>query len=128
MTNTTDDQSRLHGVSSTRADPKYPLPAWFLGPKAEQAHVWSELLTYVFQDYVHWRRNYFPDDPVTISRRQQRAYAEWRDLLAYKLDVLLNKLKSDMPFHSPRYVAHMTSELTLPGVLGYLTGFFYNPN
>ncbi|MCA9778791.1 MAG: hypothetical protein KC800_18810, partial [Candidatus Eremiobacteraeota bacterium] len=45
-----------------------PTTAWFLGPKAEQGDLWESLLTYVFRDYVHWRRNYYPGDPVTITR------------------------------------------------------------
>lgn len=41
---------------------------------------------------------------------------------------MLNQLKSHFPFFSPRYVAHMLSEQTLPSVLGYFAGMLYNPN
>ncbi len=111
-------------------DPAYPLAAWFLGPRAENAAVWQELLDYIFQDYVHWRRNYFPTDPVVVNRVQRRSdsHEAWVDTLTAALDETLNKLKQHFPFHSPRYIAHMLSEQTLPSVLGYFAGMLFNPN
>ena len=111
-------------------DPAYPLAAWFLGPRAENAAVWQELLDYIFQDYVHWRRNYFPSDPVVVNRVQRRSdsHEAWVDTLTASLDATLNKLKQHFPFHSPRYIAHMLSEQTLPSVLGYFAGMLFNPN
>lgn len=107
-----------------------PLHAWFLGPKAEHADLWQELLSYTFQDYAHWRRNYFPGDPVTISRvrRREPETSSWTDGLTTHLDRALNDLKAHFPFYSPRYIAHMLSEQTLPSVLGYFAGMLYNPN
>lgn len=102
--------------------------AWFLGPKAEQGDLWEGLLTYVFRDYVHWRRNYYPGDPVTISRRQMARQADWVDELHTTLDKVLGELKAHFPFYSPRYVGHMLSEQTLPSVLGYFAAMLYNPN
>ncbi|MDB4912730.1 MAG: Pyridoxal-dependent decarboxylase [Gemmatimonadetes bacterium] len=58
-----------------------PLAAWFLGPKAEQSQVWEELLGRVFDDYIHWRRNYFPQDPIVISRERQHTHERWFDAL-----------------------------------------------
>jgi glutamate/tyrosine decarboxylase-like PLP-dependent enzyme len=42
--------------------------------------------------------------------------------------MVLNQLKADYPFYSPRYIAHMLSEQSLPSVLGYFAGMLYNPN
>lgn len=33
-----------------------------------------------------------------------------------------------VPFFSPRYAAHMLSEVSMPAMLGYLMALFYNPN
>ncbi len=117
-------------IALRQRDPAYPLAAWFLGPRAENAAVWRELLDYIFQDYVHWRRNYFPSDPVVVNRVQRRSasHEAWVDTLTASLDATLNKLKQHFPFHSPRYIAHMLSEQTLPSVLGYFAGMLFNPN
>jgi len=121
-----DNQS----ATSTEADRSYPLAAWFLGPRAENAEVWQELIDLIFQDHVHWRRNYFPSDPVVLSRVDRRSdyHQDWFDSLVANLESQLNELKNHFPFHSPRYVAHMLSEQTLPSVLGYFAGMLYNPN
>ncbi|MDH4132609.1 MAG: pyridoxal-dependent decarboxylase, partial [Gemmatimonadota bacterium] len=108
----------------------FPLTAWFLGPRAENAVAWSELLDHIFTDYVHWRRNYFPADPWIVGRVRRRSdeHESWYDWLTSHLDVILAELKYHFPFHSPRYNAHMLSELSLPAVLGYFAGLLYNPN
>jgi glutamate/tyrosine decarboxylase-like PLP-dependent enzyme len=113
-----------------RRDAEYPLSAWFLGPRAENASVWTELLDHIFQDYVHWRRNYFPTDPWIVGRLRRRSpeHESWLDLLTGHLDAILSELKYHFPLHSPRYNAHMVSEQSLPAVLGYFAGLLYNPN
>lgn len=110
--------------------PSHPLAAWFLGPRAENAPIWEELLTYIFRDYIHWRRNYFPTDPVVVDRVRRRSdsHEAWVDNLTTSLDLILNELKRHYPFHSPRYIAHMLSEQTLPSFLGYFAGMLFNPN
>lgn len=105
-----------------------PLAAWFLGPKAEHGATWAEMLSYILQDYLHWRRNYFPQDQVVISRVRRRKHEYWFDKLHTNLDATLNQLKANFPFYSPRYLAHMLSEQTLPSVLGYFAGMLYNAN
>src|SRR5690606_5869297 len=44
------------------------------------------------------------------------------------LILLLSELKMDVPFFSPRYVAHMTGDLSLPGLIGYDAVLLYNSN
>ncbi len=111
-------------------EPAYPLTAWFLGPRAENAPVWTELFDHIFQDYIHWRRNYFPADPWIVGRLRRRSpeHEAWLDTLTSQLDAILSELKYHFPLHSPRYNAHMTSEQSLPAVLGYFAGLLYNPN
>jgi glutamate/tyrosine decarboxylase-like PLP-dependent enzyme len=104
------------------------LTAWFLGPKAEHFDLWQSSFDYIFQDYANWRRNYFPKDPVVVTRERRRGQYEWIDKLNGALDVMLAALKAHYPFYSPRYIAHMLSEQSLPSVLGYFAGMLYNPN
>jgi glutamate/tyrosine decarboxylase-like PLP-dependent enzyme len=105
-----------------------PLAAWFLGPKSEHGDLWAKFFSDVLQDYLHWRRNYFPTDRAVISPQRQREHKEWFDRLRAELDAILGELKAHFPFYSPRYVAHMLSEQTLPAVLGYFAVMLYNPN
>lgn len=117
----------------TRADLKnmqeeFPVGAGFLGLKAEHGHTWTDILNYILQDYIHWRRNYFPEDEQILDRATRRAYESWFDVLSNELDKVLNQLKADYPFYSPRYQGHMVSETLVSGVVGYFAGMLYNPN
>lgn len=118
----------MNDNNNDRSKNDLPISAWFLGPKAEHGGALLDWLTYIVQDYMHWRRNYFPTDPVVISRERRRAHGAWQDQLNTKLDSILNNLKADYPFYSPRYIAHMTSEQMIPSLLGYFAGMLYNPN
>jgi glutamate/tyrosine decarboxylase-like PLP-dependent enzyme len=111
---------------SDRHDP--PLDAWFLGPKAEHGDIWLETFNYIFRDYVHWRRNYFPEDPIVINREQLKRHELWFETLNGEIDKILNQLKAHFPIYSPRYNAHMVSEQTFPSVVGYFAAMLYNPN
>jgi glutamate/tyrosine decarboxylase-like PLP-dependent enzyme len=113
--------------SNFRSDTK-KLAAWFLGPKAENAEVEEKLINFVLQDYFHWRRNYYPSDEIVIPQSMRRELVDWNDDLAQKLAEMLAGLRKHFPFYSPRYLAHMMSDQTLPSVLGYFAGLLYNPN
>ncbi len=100
----------------------------FLGPKAENFDIWEKYLSLIFADYVYWRRNYFPSDKIIIDKHSKNDNMAWMENLDYELNNTLNQLKAHFPFYSPRYMAHMLSEQTLPSVLGYFAGMLYNPN
>jgi glutamate/tyrosine decarboxylase-like PLP-dependent enzyme len=104
------------------------LGAWFLGPKAENASVEEELILHVLRDYFHWRRNYFPSDEIIVTQHMRREFLDWTDALLQQLSEMLARLRRHFPFYSPRYVAHMLSDQTIPSVLGYFAGMLYNPN
>ena len=104
------------------------LAAWFLGPKAENADVEEKLVSFILQDYFHWRRNYYPSDEIVIPQSARRELVDWNDDLAQKIAEMLAGLRKHFPFYSPRYLAHMMSDQTIPSVLGYFAGLLYNPN
>jgi glutamate/tyrosine decarboxylase-like PLP-dependent enzyme len=104
------------------------LGAWFLGPKAENAEIEEKLINFILQDYFHWRRNYYPSDEIVIPQSLRRELVDWNDGLAQKIAEMLAGLRKHFPFYSPRYMAHMMSDQTLPSVLGYFAGLLYNPN
>ncbi len=105
-----------------------PLDAWFLGPKAEHGDTWLATLNHIFRDYVHWRRNYFPEDPIVVNRERLKMHEAWLETLNTEIDKILNQLKAHFPIYSPRYNAHMVSEQSFPAVVGYFAGMLYNPN
>jgi glutamate/tyrosine decarboxylase-like PLP-dependent enzyme len=105
-----------------------PLQSWFLGPKAEQSEVWQQMFDLIFQDYVHWRRNYSPEDPALPNSGSKAAHEEWKQQLNAKMVALLGDLKAHFPFYSQRYLGHMLSEQTIPSVIGYFAAMLYNPN
>ncbi len=104
------------------------LASWFLGPKAENAETEEKLISFILQDYFHWRRNYYPSDEIVIPQSMRRELVDWNDGLEQKLTEMLAGLRKHFPFYSPRYLAHMMSDQTIPSVLGYFAGLLYNPN
>lgn len=102
--------------------------AWFLGPKAENSFIFESLLQTVTQDYIHWRKNYFPDDPILISKQRRNCFELEHDTLDKTISDLLAKLRRNFPFYSPRYIAHELSDTQMSAMLGYFAGMLYNPN
>ncbi len=101
---------------------------WFAGPKAENGEWFSLSIHRILQDYHSWRRNYFPEDGSVVDRSLRLGAEAFQDEFQDRLMELLGRLKSDFPFHSPRYAAHMLSEQTLPSIAGYFAAMLYNPN
>ncbi len=61
------------------------MSAWFLGPNAENAESEQKILSYILDDYFHWRRNYFPSDEILITQSMQREALDWNDRLAQQV-------------------------------------------
>jgi glutamate/tyrosine decarboxylase-like PLP-dependent enzyme len=108
-------------------DPR-KLYAYFLGPKAENAAVFEAFLLDIVRDVVFWRRNYFPGDPPLLTRLDQRGLENEFDELQTRINEMLAELRRSFPFHSPRYMGHMLSDVSIPALLGAVAGMLYNPN
>lgn len=102
--------------------------SWFIGPKAENASTFEDLLNVMVNDCFHWRKNYFPDDPLLITRSDQHDFDKDYDKLYQNVHEFLAALRRNFPFYNPRYIAHMLSDVTIPSMLGYVGGLLYNPN
>jgi len=102
----------------------------FLGAKGENADVFERLLLEAFRDHVFWRRNFHPEDGFLVREREKHAPAYERaiDTLSQELLGLLGELKAGVPFFSPRYIGHMSSDLTMASLIGYFATMLYNPN
>lgn len=104
--------------------------ALFIGPFGENKDAFKANVLSILEDVVQWRRNFHPFDPKLISNGDKRAeeFESTQDLISEKLDNLLSEMKQSVPFHSPRFLGHMHSDLAIPALLGYITGLLYNQN
>lgn len=114
----------------TRLPRDHALDACFLGPYGENDALLERMLVEFLRDHVYWRRNFHPEDPPAIGT----AAALHPDYLAFEarmrreLHQLSAALKRSLPFHSPRYIGHMASDLLLPGLAAQMLALPYNPN
>ncbi len=117
-------------TDSQHSQPDDALRAWFLGPHAENADLLERLVTEALRDHVFWRRNYHPEDGITIRETDKRkpGYEDAVATLTQELMGLLAELKRGVPFFSARYKAHMLSEQTIAAQVGYFATMLYNPN
>ncbi|GAB2521221.1 pyridoxal phosphate-dependent decarboxylase family protein [Lysobacter humi (ex Lee et al. 2017)] len=121
----------LPGLDATRAEhERRTLDACFLGPYGENDTLLEKLVVEFLRDHVYWRRNFHPEDPPAIPTRaaQHRAYQAFEARMRRELHALSAALKQSVPFHSPRYIGHMASDLLLPGLAAQMLTLPYNPN
>lgn len=106
------------------------IDACFLGPYGENDTLLEKLVVEFLRDHVYWRRNFHPEDPPAISTAAARDpdYAAFEARMRRELHRLSAALKKSVPFHSPRYLGHMVSDLLLPGLAAQMLTLPYNPN
>lgn len=106
------------------------IAACFLGPYGENDTLLEKLVVEFLRDHVYWRRNFHPDDPPAISTTAARHpdYLAFEARMRRELHHLSAALKKSVPFHSPRYLGHMVSDLLLPGLAAQILALPYNPN
>ena len=104
--------------------------ALFIGPHGENREYFFKQVNTLLEDVVQWRRNFHPNDPRLVVPKDQReeSFLETQDTITQALEHLLGEMKQSVPFHSPRFLGHMHSDLVIPALLGYLTGMLYNQN
>lgn len=102
----------------------------FLGPYAENDTLLEKLVVEFLRDHVYWRRNFHPEDPPAIPTHaaQAPAFMAFEARLKRELHSLSAALKRSVPFHSPRYLGHMVSDLLIPGLAAQMLTLPYNPN
>ena len=102
----------------------------FLGPYGENDALLEKLVVEFLRDHVYWRRNFHPEDPPAIptGAAGEPAYRDFEARMRRELHALSASLKRSVPFHSPRYIGHMVSDLLLPGLAAQFLTLPYNPN
>ncbi|EIM04561.1 pyridoxal-dependent decarboxylase [Rhodanobacter denitrificans] len=108
----------------------HTLDACFLGPYGENDTLLEKLLVEFLRDHVYWRRNFHPEDPPAIGTgaAHHPDYLAFESRMRRELHQLSAALKKSVPFHSPRYIGHMASDLLLPGLAAQMLTLPYNPN
>ncbi|KAJ7784620.1 PLP-dependent transferase [Mycena metata] len=105
--------------------------AWFLGPQGENADMLKGLFEEVIKMQTNSRLAYHPEDGQFITpgiKASSNFQAEQADLI--NQFTLLSELlfAKSIPFFSQRYAGHMSFEMGLPGILGWVATLFNNPN
>jgi len=68
-------------------------------------------------------------DFVDAKIASSPAFKKSMSILRTNLTFLSGLLpQHSVPFYSPRYMAHMVNDVSMPATLGYLMGLMYNPN
>ncbi len=124
------DRDCTAGRDSSRDPDRATLDACFLGPYGENDTLLEKLVVEGLRDHVYWRRNFHPEDPPAIPTHaaQHPDYQAFEARLRRELHQLSAALKKSVPFHSPRYMGHMVSDLLLPGLAAQMLTLPYNPN
>lgn len=109
---------------------RHALDACFLGPYGENDVLLEKLVVEFLRDHVYWRRNFHPEDPPAIPTHaaEHPEYRAFEARLRKELHQLSAALKKSVPFHSPRYLGHMVSDLLIPGLAAQILTLPYNPN
>ena len=120
----------MPSATPSSAAPQRVPDACFLGPYGENDTLLEKLVVEFLRDHVYWRRNFHPEDPPAISTAaaQHPDYQAFEARMRRELHQLSAALKKSVPFHSPRYIGHMASDLLLPGLAAQILTLPYNPN
>lgn len=96
----------------------------FPGVRGENA-VWIQnAVAGVLDHWFEWRRALFPQDAAA----EARAPGESHEVLSEQLDRLCQALSAETPTCTPRYIAHMKSDISTPALLGWIAAMLHNPN
>ncbi len=106
------------------------LKSFFLGPQSENA-LWVQ--TQIQQIFSHWfeyRRALFPQDGHAISYQDQQnpSFIATREAMGKEINNLIAAFEEEAPKFTPRYIGHMISEISLPGLFGHILTLLHNPN
>src|SRR5579864_588071 len=104
------------------------ITAWFIGPKGESSEFCRDQILQVFEEYRGWRKSVGVLDKHIVDYTVRKSTEPLQGFIQDQLNELSQRFKLHYPFFSPRYIAHMLSEQTIPAVLGYFTAMLYNPN
>jgi tyrosine decarboxylase len=105
--------------------------ALFMGPKSENQKYFKDMLDFLMDEHIHWRRDFHPEDRAVVTPEEMRD-KRFQKTLDRTTEILLElsaKLKnSSTPWFSTRYLGHMNSDTLMVANLAYMATVLYNPN
>ncbi|PLB54096.1 PLP-dependent transferase [Aspergillus steynii IBT 23096] len=107
------------------------ISAFFIGPHAENMYFFRKHITVILDELESARQSYAPNDKRAITTKTQVSpqFAYFSSGISEAIRSATKLLsKHSIPYWSPRYGAHMCSDLSIPALLGYFMGMMYNPN
>lgn len=118
------DRLRLEGPGAGRPE------GWFLGPKAENEHILTRLITNAIGAHCRYRLQFQPEDPAYITEqiKQHPDYQKAVDNLNRHAAELFECLQLSAPIFSMRHQGHMLWDQALPAIVGYFAAMLYNQN
>ncbi|KAI0012591.1 pyridoxal-dependent decarboxylase domain-containing protein [Xylariaceae sp. FL0662B] len=107
------------------------ISSYFIGPQAENLPYFKENIGIILEELQAAGENYFKEDGRFIDENTQQtpAFNASMEKLKKAVRKASNILgKSSIPFWSPRYEAHMCTDMSMASLLGYFMTMLYNPN
>ncbi|KAK1446929.1 hypothetical protein CCUS01_02488 [Colletotrichum cuscutae] len=125
-------KNTAYNTTATYEDESHQIiSSYFIGPQAENLPYFKKNINIILDELESARKSYYPEDGNFIDEKTQNtpAFRNSMDKLQNAVRKASNILgKSSIPFWSPRYEAHMCTDLTMPSMLGYFMTMLYNPN
>ncbi|MBC8314915.1 MAG: tyrosine decarboxylase [Bacteroidetes bacterium] len=107
------------------------IDALFIGPKSENIKFFKETICELIDEHAFWRKDFHPeDDPIIgMGEQQEKHSKDTEQRILETLQKMSSRLRTtSMPWHSPRYLGHMNTDILIPAILGYVGAMLYNPN
>ena len=118
-------------MSTTEDTTHQAISSYFIGPQAENLAFFQQNINTILRELGSARQAYFPEDGKFITEKTQRSaeYIKNTTQIAAAVETAAKLLgKHSVPFWNPRYEGHMTTDVNMPGLLGYFMTMLYNPN
>ncbi|KAM7198694.1 Pyridoxal phosphate-dependent transferase [Naviculisporaceae sp. PSN 640] len=111
------------------------ISSYFIGPHAENLPEFRKNITALLDELQLTRERYFSEDITngySFIPQSVQDSAEFKRVTA-KISKAVQQTarmigRHSIPFWSPRYQAHMCTDLSMPAMLGYMMTMMYNPN
>jgi len=112
----------------TAAPSRELVHAYFPGARSENERRMRGEIDATLDHWFRWRSGRFEDSASNDAPPVAGSPAREGDLLGQRLLTLCDALTAETPTFSPRYIAHMKADLSLPGLLGWFAAMLHNPN